>query len=394
MPVVDKKATDEFRSGKAAALKDKRTWWNAPKGEAARQLAAWMDNIERGSWSKRYANLAFYRYLTGRPTAPTSYNYSATARPSSVNIYSRAQFEVPRYNVLKQCSDALGARVYKERPFIQVCPIAGDFKARIKSKKLSRWLDASFYDLELWPLIEQCGEDCRTWGSAFLKVDVNPVDNEVRATRVLQDEVIIDENECNAGEPQRLALRIFVNRDDLIQTYGDNPEALEAIRHAPKAENGLYFGADLDLTNVVVLREAWSLPRGKVKGRYVLACGNYAFVDKEYKRKTFPLAKLVFQDLSTSWFGMGMPEMVLGLQREVDRVMAAIGRTLVAPLGRASSTPQRPTSTRGRWATSPTAWSRSRARSTGSSSSSPSPSPRSNSGTSKTPSAASRKRSA
>lgn len=323
MAFVDKEKTEAARSGKLAALRTQRRWWTASKADVAAQLGAWCDNIERGDWTRRWANLTFYRYLTGRPTAPTSFNYSATARPSAVNVYSRARWEAPRYNVLKQCSDALGARVYKERPFVQVCPIAGDFKARVKSKKLSRWLDASFYDLELWPLIEQCGEDARTWGTAFVKVDVNPADKKIRRTRILQDEIIIDENECNAGPPQRLALRIFVNRDDLVHAYGDNPEALQAIMHAPKATNGLYFGSDIDYTNVVVLREGWSLPRGKQKGRYVLAVGNYALADTEWTRESFPLAKLVFSDVSTSWFGMGMPEMVLGLQREVDRVMAA-----------------------------------------------------------------------
>jgi len=323
MPAVDQKRTQEARNGNASKDKNApRRWWNAPKSEVARQLAAWTDSIERGNWSRRWANLVFYRYITGRPTAPTSFNYSATARPSSVNIYSRAQFETPRYNLLAQCSDSLGARIYADRPLLQVSPIAGNQKARVKSKQLTRWLDAIFYDMDLWHEIEKCGDDCRTWGSAFLKIDVDLL-GKIKATRVLQDEIVIDENECNAGEPQHMAIRLFVNRDELAERYKGNPEALEAIRTAPHATNGLYFGSDIDYTNVVVLREAWSLKRGTIKGRYVLALNNYAFEDKEYDKEYFPLAKLVFKQVSTSWFGMGMPEMALGLQRELDRCSAA-----------------------------------------------------------------------
>jgi len=326
MPVVvDKEKTAEARRQRPSPSKD-RMWWKAPKTDVARQLAAWCNNIESTAWQRRWDNLTFYRYMTGRATGPASFNYSPTVRPSRAsNLFARGKFEAPSYNVIQQCSDALAARVYKERPFVQVCPIAGDFKARVKSKKLSRWLDACFFDLGLWPIVEQCGEDARTWGTGFVKIDVDPVTKEPRATRILQDEVIVDESECDAGSPRRLAIRIFANRDEMLAAYGTNPEAIDAIENAPKAESGLYFGNDIDYTNVIVLREAWSLPKGsKIKGRYVLSIGDFALEDKEWTRKTFPLAKLTYKGVSTSWFGMGMPEMALGLQREVDRTMAAM----------------------------------------------------------------------
>lgn len=318
--VKNKEATKE--STRDDDRKDR--WWTASKGTAARQLQAWMNNIERASWARRYANLAFYRYYTGRPTPPSTYNYASTSRPASANVYSRAVFETPRYNVLRQCGDALANRVYKDRPILKVCPIDGDFKARVKSKKLTRFLDASFFDLKLWPIIEQCGEDSRIWGSSFLKVDAG-INGEITVTRILQDEVVIDDNECNAGEPQRLGIRVFVTKGEMLERYAGNAEAEDAIRRAPKSTNGYYFGGDLDTTDVIVLREAWALrPSKKGKGRHLLSVGDYAFIDEDYNRDHFPIAKLLFKSMSTGWFGMGMPEMVLGLQREVDRLLAAI----------------------------------------------------------------------
>ena len=223
---------DERRPDKKPEADRKDRWWNASKAEVARQLAAWCDNIERSSWARRWNNLAFYRYMTGRPTPPATYNYASTSRPSSVNVYSRTVFESPRYNVLRQCSDALANRVYKNRPFLQVCPIAGDFNARVKAKNLTRFIDAAFFDLKLWPVVEQCGEDCRIWGSAFLKIDVG-LDKTITATRILQDEVVIDDNECNAGEPRHIAIRVFVNRDDLRARFGDDPLALQRLLLLP-----------------------------------------------------------------------------------------------------------------------------------------------------------------
>ena len=319
---VDKAKTEEARRGKTTGTD--RTWWTASKADVGRRLAAWCNNIEAMNWQWRWDNLLYYRYLTGRSAGPSSFNYSPTVRPGKANVFSRARFEAPRYNVIQQCSDALGARIYKERPFVQVCPIAGDNKTRVKSKKLSRWLDACFFELDLWPIIEQCGEDARTWGSGFLKIDSDPLTKKIRATRILQDEIIVNERECDAGGPRRMAIRIFANKDEMLAAYGKDDASRDAIMKAPKAEAGLYFGSDIDYTSVIVLREAWSLPKGsQIKGRYVLAIGDHVIEDREWTRDSFPVKKLLFKAVSTSWFGMGMPEMALGLQREIDRQMAA-----------------------------------------------------------------------
>lgn len=299
-------------------------WWDAPKAAVARELSKWTDNIEISSWGRRWNNLVFYRYMTGRPTAPSSYNYAATSRPSSANVYKRTQFFAPRYNVLRQCSDALANRVYKDRPILKVCPVDGDFKARVKSKKLTRFIDGAFEKYRLWPVIEQCGEDCRIWGSSFVKIDASYDKKEISVTRVLLDEVCIDDNEVNAGEPKRLSLRVFVNRAEMMAIYGNNPEAVSAITSAPKSSNGFYFDGDLDCTDVIVLREAWALPIAGKPGRHVLTVGNFCFTDEKYSRDHFPLAKLLFKSMSTDWFGQGMAEMACGLQTVVDRTCAAI----------------------------------------------------------------------
>jgi hypothetical protein len=322
-------------AGPKSRKDDSRLFWLAPKLEendgvgvapVATRLANWMDQIERVMWPQRWANLTYYRYMTGREAGPTTYNYSSTSRPSALTAYwSRARFAAPRDNVLAQCSDALHARVYSHRPFLFVSPIDGDNKARAKSKKLTHFLDASFYDLKLWPIIEQCGADCRMWGSAFLKIDVDVAKKKIEVARLLSDEIVVDDNELNAGaSPLHMGIRLFVNRDVMLDKWKDNQAAVDAIMRAPKSSNGCYFGSEIDVTDVIVLREAWSLPVGDQPGRHVLSCGDFAFVDEEYTRDHFPVARLVFNDMSTGWFGQGMPEQVIGLLRSLDFQYAAI----------------------------------------------------------------------
>lgn len=310
-------------------------WWSTPKRseETARALTAWMDSIERLTWAKRWFNLVAFRYMTGRAAVPSSYNFSSTSRPSAAKMYATARFEPPRYNVLMECSDAYANRVYKARPFLQVCPIDGDSSARFNARYLTRFMDAAFFDLDLWTTIEIMGMDCRTWGDGFIKIDVSLDGKKIEKTRLIADEVIVDDNECNAGDnPRNFGIRLFVSRDRMRSLaeagmLGDEQQAKDAIERAPKSNNGFYFGNDIDYTDIIVLREGWHCQRGDGKnrldkGRHVLSVGNYCFVDEPYEYETPPIARLVFKPAQTGYYSRGMPEMALGLQREVDRVMS------------------------------------------------------------------------
>ncbi len=320
--------------GESSTTKDSRPntdWYSddCPDTDRGRRLQNWMNGIEDQSWVRRWASLVFYRYMTGRSTGPIGYNFSSTSRPGAANVYSRAQFEAPRYNVIAQCDGALANRVYKSRPFLQVCPINGDVQTRFNAQSLTQYMDACFYTLKLWEMVELCGFDSRIWGDGFLKIDTG-TNNTLTATRVLSDEIVVDENECNTGKLGRMGIRVFVSRSGMLRDprIKGNAEAEEAIRRAPKSNNGFYFGGDIDYTDVIVLREAWSFCTkdsngAEIPGVYVLSVGDYTLRTTEWKRDHAPIARLPFKLMPTGYFSQGMPEMALGLQRELDRTMAA-----------------------------------------------------------------------
>lgn len=288
----------------------------------------WAMDIESTTWNQRFANFTYYRYMTGRATN-SAYNFSLVSRPSSVSSsYGRSVWRPPSLNAMAQCDDVLANRVYKSRPFISVCPIAGDFSARVKAKKLTRWLDAAFYDLDIWNVVELCGQDSRMYGTAYVKVDVGP-DKMPRLTRFCDDEVMLDETECAVSdEPRTLGIRVFLSRDEVMATFGNTPEAVAAIADAPSASFGFYFGNDIDVSDVIVLLEAWHLGVGDKPGRHVLSVGDYALTDEKYKPDHFPIAKLVYKKLSSGWRGQGLAEQVLPLQRALERVGAAFDENI------------------------------------------------------------------
>lgn len=306
-------------------------WWSkdCPAGDRGRRLQAWQNGIESVSWVRRWASLIYYKYMTGRTTGPVGYNFSSTARPGAASIYSRAVFEAPRYNVIAQCSDALANRVYKARPFLQVCPIDGQFEDRFNARNLTNFMDAAFYELDAWRIIEQCGYDSRIWGDSFLLVD-NGINNRITMTRLLADEITVDENECNTGRVDHIGVRLFVSKSALLQQpyVKRSKAAIDAVNRAPKSNNGFYFGGDIDYTDVIVVRKAWSnctydSDGNEIPGRFVFSVGDYCFKDEEWHRDHAPIARLPFQGMPTGYFSQGMAEIALGMQREVDRTMAA-----------------------------------------------------------------------
>jgi hypothetical protein len=317
--------SERRRNGRSiyATGNEKRQWWGAPADTVNRELYSWTANLEQLAWPRRYRSLLFFRYMTGRPVNP-AFHYSMGPRPGSITaLYSRVQWAAPSMNVLAQCDDVLRNRVYSQRPFLQWCPDAGDHKGRVNSKKLTRWTDGAFHDYDVWKLVEACGDDSRMYGAGWLKVDASLNGKEIRCTRIIDDEVMEDETELNVTDlPKTRAIRIFVSRDEMLQQYGADADAAAAIKNAPHVNPGLYFGADLDTSDVITLIEGWRLKVGDQRGRHVLCTANYTFVDEPYDKDHYPMARLVYQEVPSSR-PMGMAEQVLSLQREIERVMAA-----------------------------------------------------------------------
>src|SRR4029079_9511888 len=123
-------------------------------------------------------------------------------------------------------------------------PIAGNFKARIRSKKLSRVVDAVFADQNFWDIHEDCGLDAVTTGNCFVKVQpATDGSRKIEISRVHTDEILVNEEEAQLNKPRSLIQRVFEHKEVLIARYGDTPEKRDAISRAASVFAGLYFGS-------------------------------------------------------------------------------------------------------------------------------------------------------
>lgn len=305
-------------------------WWEKPKEDPVAVANAIMHSarsIERWSWKRRYDNMIYSRFLTGRDVV-SSYNFSTVQRPSALSrSYGSSTWTPPAFNAIATCADVYSTRIWCMRPFVQVIPLAaGGFKARTRCKKLSKFFDAVAEETEFWRKLEEVGIDCMATSVGAVKVHEDQSHKgHIAITRVHSDELLISEEEALYGDPHSMMQRVFCHRSYLLATYGKDPETRAAIMRAASVHPAFYSGGDINFKQVVPLIEAWSkpLPDG-TPGRHVLVIPGHVLLDEPYLRRFFPFAIIRFKHLSGSWFGQGLVEQALPLQRALNRTMAAI----------------------------------------------------------------------
>jgi len=314
-------------------------WWNQPKArdatasKAARALTAAAEMIEWHTWRDRYAAFVCAQLMTGR-AIPSAFGCSLSDRSSrAMKSTWSALFHPPALNVVALCGDVLRNKIFKNRPFLEWIPERGNWEAKSASEEMTLLTDTAFSKVKAWPLVEQAGDDCMTYKSAWAKVAIERVagKNDVRLHRVLDEEILLTPEDAGSFlSPRSMIQKVFVNREDAINTYGvdkagkELPDVKRALEHAPHVYAGFYDGG-FDYGHVVPLVEGWRLPLPDgTPGRHILAIGSVALVDEPWKRERFPFAKLNYLDVGSSYTGQSLAEITMPIQREIDRLTMVI----------------------------------------------------------------------
>ncbi len=313
---------------------DDRTWTDpdvTSDEEVARRAMTRAISIEKWQWSHRYASLVYARYMSGRDTMG-AYAYSVSARPYSVSLATDAAvWRPPTYNAIATVGDVYATRIFKNRPFIDCIPLGeGGFKGRVRAKKLTKFGDAVFYATKFWETCETLGYDCMEQGAGIIKTHEDQSKPGTMAhTRVLADELLIDDIEGLYGDPHSILQRAFMHRRDVaelarrvIKDEKKLEQALTAIKNAQSVQPA--FGpVDRSYSQIMPLIEGWSKPLGNAPGKHILVIQGFALINEAWTHRWFPFSILRFKPLTTNWKGQGLVEQCLPLQAELDRCMSS-----------------------------------------------------------------------
>jgi len=315
-----------FTSGKDKRQESLSHWWDASPDEVANALSAYCASLELSQRPQRFRGYAYHMVATGR--APISYGLAMPGQGHIGNEYAYAgdlfdaEFTPPSENICSIAISTFENKIWCQRPHGQWIPPNDDnYKIRKSCKEAQAWTDQVFEDLNVWDLVQAWGKDSGIVGTGWLLGIADEVNHKIQLERVDDDCVLIDPT---AGEnPRAYQLRWFRDRSELIQQYAVGERADE-IRAALEKADGCrlgFFQMPVGYHDTLALCVGWYCKRGSSDGRYVVSVDNTVLVDKPYKHEKPPLEKMVFERIPGSVRGRGPVEIVLPIQRELDRTV-------------------------------------------------------------------------
>jgi hypothetical protein len=208
-----------------------------------------------------------------------------------------------------------------------------EWSAQRRAKQLEIYAEELGKMLAFNELGERCFHESSLKGTSLGYVGLDRF-NKLCAERVMPDEIVVDQQEANGGEPLQLAWRKMVPKRRLMAMY---PEHEEAIRNAQTMRGATWrYWADYRPINrdEIVFVRIWHLPIGEegqegyVPGRYVECIDGTDLKDEPYHKAYFPFAVMRWTKRPDGWFGIGGAERIVGHQRALNKINWQIDRQL------------------------------------------------------------------
>lgn len=227
------------------------------------------------------------------------------------------------FNVVESCVDTFANKMGKNRPRPFYVTDGATWEQMRRAKKLNLFTLGLFQETRFYELLGEMVWDTGPWGTGCLQIFNDG--KTVKAERVLQSEILVDEAEAMYGEPQQLHRRKYYSRAKLLkQAFVDTEEKKRAVRDASRADTSLTFAeTHADMVKVV---ESWHLPSGPDAddGRHVISTDQGVLLEEKYTRTRFPFLFLRFKRKRIGFWGGGIAEELSGIQLELNRLAAKI----------------------------------------------------------------------
>lgn len=304
-------------------------WWNATKEDAWKSVFATVLSIEDRQISRKH-NWNNYRAF---------YENKGTNSPASDGriplVWNDGRLTL---NVIRSCIQTVAAKISQEKPRAFFLTSHADFGLQQKAEKLTRCIDGVFTATRQYEVSQDAFLDSCVYGTGAMRLFIDGEeasgkykdDRKPCSERVLITELVVDDREAVYGKPLQIHHKRLVSKDVLCAQY---PESEAAIRLAPSyiIEGGQTGGlntASSDDCNMVEVIESWHLRSSKRKddGRHSLCVQgeNGTIFFEEYEKDYLPFVFLHWSRPLSGFWGTGLAEELLGVQKEVNRLLRDI----------------------------------------------------------------------
>lgn len=303
-----------------AKVRNARWWLEGTKSELAGSLFGVVKYLKQNQGWRQKQSALFARMYGNLPI----WNYLGV-NLTKLNVQYKFPNERPTMNVVQSCTDALVSRVTQSKPKPMFLTEGGDYKKRKVAKDLNRFVEGEFYQTKFYELAETILRDSIILGDGILKV-YETDDNKVGLERLLATELFVDESDGMYGSPQQAHQLRIVDRDVVIGMY---PEKKGSIMSVDASDFDASTASE-SIVSQIMLVESWHLPSSKksTDGRHVIAIGNDVLFDEDWTESDFPFVKLPYAPRTLGYWAQGLPEQLMGLQSEINRLLYTIQQSL------------------------------------------------------------------
>ena len=293
---------------------DDSKWYDSDKGKINETLIPLVKYLRQNQSFRHTENLRNVRlYGNLDVLGLSSIQYK---RPSPSNAQNRVTL-----NVIKSCIDTAQSKIAKNKVKPTFLTSGGDWSQQKKAKKLDKFILGQFSSCDVYSVAQKVFIDAGIFGTGFMQIYAD--EGEIKAERVIPDEIVVDDAEGVYGTPRNLYRTKFVSKDVLHSAYPKFKRQIDSLETV--STNSQSFGPNYT-TEQVVIYESWHLPSGKGKkdGLHVVAIEGCDLGSEIWTKDYFPFADFKWSERPFGFFGSGIAEELTGIQIEINKILRNI----------------------------------------------------------------------
>ena len=295
-------------------------WWLGPENAKHSRVTGVVKYIRNNQADRKVEDLLHASMYGGLPVQGFGFG-SAVRRPLATS--TRLSLNVCR-NMVGAVTSKIAA---KNKPKPTFLTEGGNWELREKAQKLEKFVSGVFYESGVYAQLTKCFRDACIYGTGVLKIYEG--DKRVEVERVIPWEIVVDDGESVYGTPRNIYQRKYVDRLVLKSKWavGDRADEIAAalaVRQAVDPDDAEY--AYQTTADQVLVTEAWHLGESdSEKGRHVICIDGCTLLDEEWDGP-FPFAFMRWSEPVVGFFGVGLIDELMGIQREINKLLQQIQR--------------------------------------------------------------------
>lgn len=249
----------------------------------------------------------------------SSYGQPTNSSPGSGRI---------SFNLCASITDTLVAKMAKNEVVPTFITSGGIWGMQKQAEQLSKFVEGCFYANDVHKKGVLAFRDACVWGTGILHIFEQ--NDEITVERVFPHEIIVDEVEALAGQPQQMHRVKMVDRGILANMFKDDKEALEAINSIQSSSNLDMGVVGATAGDLVTVSESWHLATkdDEDDGLHVICLGGKVLFKEVYNKAYFPFAFFNYSKRLIGFWGQGAVERVQNLQAEINKLMILIQKAM------------------------------------------------------------------